>query len=192
MQIFRSPSQAVDIAIRLYLCLFMLVYGLGKFYGAMFDIATPEQLQKPMQEADLYHLTWYWFYRNTAFTFFIGAVQISGAILLLFRRTVILAGILLLPILLGIFMISIFCVGAVVLVTRVGFYLLLFSLLFAHRRRQLTAVWNVITAQEQERLTQTLPRTPGRIFLIIVTMVSIAVVDLAIFWICGGLTGWQL
>ena len=87
--------------------LVMLVYGFAKVNGSQFTILDSE-LDKPMGHVSGFWLTWYYFGFSKFYGNFIALAQISGALLLTFRRTTLLGASLLAPILTNIILVDIF------------------------------------------------------------------------------------
>jgi len=85
----------------------ILIYGFAKLNGSQFTILASE-LDKPMREVSGFWLTWYYFGYSPAYGNFIGLVQITGGILLMFRRTTLLGSCILLPVITNIILVDIF------------------------------------------------------------------------------------
>src|SRR6185312_3237754 len=84
----------------------LLIYGFAKINGSQFTILDSE-LDKPMGHVSGFWLTWYFFGFSTFYGNFLALAQITGALLLTFRRTVLLGACLLAPILTNIVIIDI-------------------------------------------------------------------------------------
>jgi hypothetical protein len=74
-----------------------LFYGFAKLWGAQFTVLDSE-LDKPMGQVSGFWLTWYYFGYSPLFGGVVALAQIGGAILLMFRRTTLLAACALIPV----------------------------------------------------------------------------------------------
>jgi hypothetical protein len=101
------PGEWAYIILRYGLALFLLLYGFAKLTGAQFTILDSE-LDKRMGHVSGFWLTWYYFSFSKIYGTIIALVQIAGAVLLMFRRTTLLAAFLLLPVLANIVLIDVF------------------------------------------------------------------------------------
>lgn len=135
----------IDLAVRIFLAFFMIDYGVSKLNGGMFDNATEDILNTPLKEVDLFHLTWYWFHKNQLLSVTVGIFQIIGSLLLLYKRTVLIGCALLLPILLNILLIDIYCTNMPALVARIGYYIFLVFLLCYLRRDKVIEIFRLMT-----------------------------------------------
>jgi ABC-type multidrug transport system fused ATPase/permease subunit len=97
-------------AIRYFIALDMFVFGLCKFFHIQFN--TPMALlDNPFNTIANDDLMWAFYGRSYAFTLLIGTMEMVGALLLLFKRTWLVAIFFLLPICLNIFCLDIFYNG---------------------------------------------------------------------------------
>ena len=85
----------------------ILIYGFAKINGSQFTILASE-LDKPMREVSGFWLTWYYFGYSSIYGNFIALVQITGGILLMFRKTTLLGSCILLPVITNIIFVDIF------------------------------------------------------------------------------------
>lgn len=94
-------------AIRYGLALQLTSFGLAKLVDMQFH--TPNYvLDRPLRAVTGYALTWYYFGASRPFDVILGLIQVTGAALLLGRRTTLLGVLVLLPVLVNIFLINIF------------------------------------------------------------------------------------
>jgi ABC-type multidrug transport system fused ATPase/permease subunit len=99
-------------ALRYILSLDMVVFGVCKFFRVQFN--TPlALLDNPFNTLPDSDLMWAFFGHSYPFTLVIATLEITGALMLLFRKTRLLAVIFLLPICLNIFALDIFYNGVV-------------------------------------------------------------------------------
>jgi hypothetical protein len=124
-----------------YACAWSLYfYGITKLTGH--QLVVPEWVaQKPIGSLDGYTLTWYYFGYSHAYKYILGIIQVSSATLLLFRKTALLAAIVMLPIMVNIVLINIFYVigpGAEILAIFISTSLLL---LLWHEREAFRALF---------------------------------------------------
>jgi len=91
-----------------YCCAFLLyMYGVSKLMHLQFNLAA--QLgERPVGSLTGYELTWFYFGYSRAYACILGLVQIAGATLLLFRKTTLMAAIILLPVMTNILLINMF------------------------------------------------------------------------------------
>jgi hypothetical protein len=93
----RSYNQAlywVTVLVRYYLALTMIEYGIIKLFKFQFPDLTERRLTQRYGESSPMGLAWRFLSYSTAYNYFMGFAEISGALLLLFRRTVTLGAIL--------------------------------------------------------------------------------------------------
>ncbi len=99
----------LELALRINVFLKLTLYGLGKIIGGQFYLKgnIPEDIANiPLGETGSYNLAWTFFGHSRAYILFIGISQLIGAFLLLFNRTKLLGGAILIPILLNIIMVD--------------------------------------------------------------------------------------
>ena len=85
------------------------MYGITKLNGH--QLVVPDWVaQKPIGSLDGQTLTWYYFGYSHAYKYILGSIQVCSASLLLFRKTALLAAMLMLPIMVNIVLINIFYV----------------------------------------------------------------------------------
>ena len=75
------------VGLRYHLAVVMLSYGFGKVFRLQFPAPGPGTLTQPFGEASPMLLLWTFMGASRAYTFFAGAVEVLGGLLLLFRRT---------------------------------------------------------------------------------------------------------
>jgi hypothetical protein len=91
-----------------YFCAFMLyTYGISKLLHLQFNMQT-QLAQQPVGTLPGYELTWFYFGYSRGYAVLLGAVQILGATLLLFRKTALLGSLSMLPVMANILLINIF------------------------------------------------------------------------------------
>lgn len=93
----RSYNRAlywVTVLVRYYLALTMIEYGMVKLFKFQFPDLTERRLTQRYGESSPMGLAWRFLSYSTAYNYFMGFAEISGALLLLFRRTVTLGAIL--------------------------------------------------------------------------------------------------
>ena len=88
---------------------FLYFYGITKLTGH--QLVLPASFaQKPIGSLSGYDLTWYYFSYSHAYTYILGILQVCSATLLLFRKTALLAAMVMLPVMVNIVLINIFYV----------------------------------------------------------------------------------
>lgn len=158
-----------------YIAAFILMfYGWAKLNGAQFTILDSE-LDKPMREVSGFWLTWYyfgysWFYGNV-----IGLTQVVGAIMLLFRKTTLIATCLLLAVVANIILID-FCygidLGALIVALFLG--LCLISIASFHKDELIDLFWgkqNDVSSPERKRRSILFAKIITRSFIIILPVI---------------------
>lgn len=107
-QINSEKIYAIMYAIIRYTIAFNLAsFGWKKFLGLQFVVPN-EISDKPMNQQSGEWLTWFYFGHSFAFGVIIATIQIAGAYLLLFRRTLLLAATILFAFMLNLTLINIF------------------------------------------------------------------------------------
>ena len=137
-----SYSQLLDW-LRYFSAFMLFMYGFSKLLHLQFNLQS-ELAQRPIGSLTGYQLTWYYYGYSRGYACLLGVTQVAGASLLLFRKTTLLAALLLTPIMANILLINIF-----ILVNDYGPYvisaLILASLLFIlwhQRQRLVSAFWS--------------------------------------------------
>jgi hypothetical protein len=91
-----------------YICAFLLYsYGLSKLMHLQFNMAS-ELGSRPIGSLNGYELTWFYYGYSRVYASILGLTQVLGATLLLFRRTTLLAAMIMLPVMANILLINIF------------------------------------------------------------------------------------
>jgi hypothetical protein len=102
-----------------YFCAFMLyMYGTSKLLHLQFNLSS-SLAQRAIGSLNGYQLTWFYFGYSRIYACILGATQLAGATLLLFRKTTLLGACLMLPVMANIVLINIF-----ILVNDYGPYLM--------------------------------------------------------------------
>lgn len=91
-----------------YICALLLCfYGVSKLTGH--QLVVPSWVAKqPIGSLDGYTLTWYYFGYSHAYKYILGAIQVLCAALLLFRKTALLAAVVMVPMMVNILLINFF------------------------------------------------------------------------------------
>jgi hypothetical protein len=82
--------EVLRVVVRLVLALQMISYGTAKVLPLQFGTLTPSRLVAPVGEIPPMGLLWTFMAASTAYTFFGGAAELLGGLLLVFRRTTLL------------------------------------------------------------------------------------------------------
>jgi hypothetical protein len=91
-----------------YICALLLYfYGVSKLTGHQLTVPL-ELAQKPIGSLDGYTLTWYYFGYSQTYKDILGSIQITGASLLLFRKSALFAAAMMVPVMANILLINIF------------------------------------------------------------------------------------
>lgn len=83
------------VVLRYYLASMMMLYGFSKINHAQFPFPGPFQLSQPLGQFSPMGLAWAFMGYSTGYNWFTGTAEVMGGILLLFRRTTVLGGIIL-------------------------------------------------------------------------------------------------
>lgn len=144
----------LEWALRINVCLKIANYGLGKIIGGQFyrPGSIPEKIaQTPLGETNSYDLAWTFFGHSNGYILFIGISQIIGATLLLFNRTKLLGGAILIPILLNIIVVdSLFGVAYGALFSAC-FYLASILFVFYMERELVTGIIRKLLVTSEEK-----------------------------------------
>ena len=90
-----------------YFCAFMLyMYGVSKLLHLQFNVA--ELAPRPIGSLNGYQLTWFYYGYSRVYASILGLTQVTGATLLLFRKTTLLAALIMLPVMANILLINMF------------------------------------------------------------------------------------
>ncbi len=116
-------------------------YGYAKLNGTMFKNASIKVLETPLYKVDMFHLTWFWFDKNSPLSISIGVLQIIIATLLLFKQTRLIATMLAVPILMGILLIDVYCTNLPGLIIRIIFYLSICFYIFLINKNKIKALF---------------------------------------------------
>lgn len=116
-------------------------YGYAKLNGTMFKNATNKILDTPLSKVDMFHLTWFWFDKNSLLSISIGVLQIIIATLLLFKQTRLIAAMMAVPILMGILLIDMNCTNLPGLTIRIVFYLAICFYIFLINKTRLKTLF---------------------------------------------------
>ena len=135
-----------------YFCAFLLyTYGMSKLLHLQFNMSS-ELAQRPIGSLNGYQLTWFYFGYSRVYACILGLTQVTGATLLLFRKTTLLAGLIMLPVMVNILLINIF-----ILVNDYGPYVIsalictaLLAILWNQRAALFTLLWATQNAEPNE------------------------------------------
>ncbi len=125
-----------------YICVFLLYfYGMAKLSGHQLTVP-PAMAQQPIGSLSGYWLTWYYYSHSPIYKDILGLTQLTGASLLLFRKTALLAAVIMTPVMVNILLINIFYSIAVGAEVNSAFILACMLLLMWHQRAMLLdALW---------------------------------------------------
>lgn len=105
-----TKEQILDfivLSLRWYLAYYMFNYGLSKINGEQFGNRGLTILNTPLKDVTKFDLAWHLFSLDRTFDIVVGIVQIIGALLIIFNKTLLIGALLLIPILVQIFLIDI-------------------------------------------------------------------------------------
>lgn len=135
-----------------YICAFLLyMYGMSKLMHLQFSLG-PKLAGRPIGSLTGYELTWYYYGYSRIYACILGATQILGATLLLFRKTTFLGAAMMLPVMANILLINIF-----IMVNDYGpestatiILLSLLTILWYDRARLIAVFWNEQSGERVE------------------------------------------
>lgn len=133
---------------RYYVCIFLLLYGVGKLAGGQFYRRgqLPEEVANTtLGEALPFDLAWTFMGYSGAYVAFIGVSQVIGALLLLNRRTTLLGVTILIPIMLNIVVFDIIFLDAYGALASAVIYLLLLLLILYFNRDLVKKAFRALT-----------------------------------------------
>jgi hypothetical protein len=85
----------------------LLLYATSKLLGRQFSVA-PELALRPIGSLSGHDLAWYYYSYSHVYATLLGLIQLTGAVLLLFRKTALLGAAVLLPVMTNILLINLF------------------------------------------------------------------------------------
>lgn len=97
----------LQVVIRFWLADGIVGYGLAKIFQTQFAVA-PHRFDMIVGEMSGFSLTWFYFSYSYTLAVIIGSIQVMGSVFLLFRKTVLIGVIMLLPVMLNIILINVF------------------------------------------------------------------------------------
>jgi hypothetical protein len=135
-----------------YFCAFMLyMYGISKLLHLQFNMQS-QLAQQTIGSLTGYQLTWFYFGFSRGYAIILGLTQVVGATLLLFRKTMLLGTLAMLPVIANILLINVF-----IMVNYYGPYLIsglicvsLLIILWHQRAPLVSLLWS---AQNVERVS---------------------------------------
>jgi hypothetical protein len=86
--------ELLRVVMRHFLAVMMFIYGADKLVPIQFGILTPDDLVTPIGERSPMGLLWNFMAASPYYTAFTGAVEFSGGLLLVFRRTTLLGALI--------------------------------------------------------------------------------------------------
>lgn len=131
---------------------FLYFYGISKLTGH--QLVVPAWVaQKPIGSLDGYTLTWYYFGYSHAYKYILGLIQIFAASLLLFRKTALLAALVMVPIMANIVLINLFY-GIAAGAEFLAFFILgaMILLLWHQRRAFFDVLWSSQQAESKSSI----------------------------------------
>ncbi|MEM6261764.1 MAG: hypothetical protein AAGI38_04605 [Bacteroidota bacterium] len=157
MNLLSALPRLLEIISRVYVWIFLNLYGWGKILGGQFHRRgnLPEEVaQIPLAEVGAYDLAWTFMGYSQAYILFIGISQVIGAWLLLLNRTKILGVAILLPVMFNVLVFdAIFLDTKGALVNATIYTLMLFYILFYNRVAVIEAFHSLTSSAERSGLT---------------------------------------
>lgn len=141
------------LSIRILLSLIFISYGVGKLIGGQFGNLTEQELSTPIKDLSLFKIAWYLF-DHQPFKMFIGISQIIAALLLLYKRTMIIGALMLIPIVANILIIDLTIMPygfKIAFAFRLTLYLFYIALLLYYYRKDLFPVIGKMSSVQPSR-----------------------------------------
>lgn len=91
---YKTLTNIVFTYARYYLALYLLSYGFAKFYDGQFIFPDVDRLEQKIGDASPMGLLWTFMGFSKAYTAFSGVCEVVGGLLLFFRRTTVLGGLI--------------------------------------------------------------------------------------------------
>lgn len=140
----------LELALRIWTAFFIFIYGIAKwkqFEGAkLIDIS--------IKDATEFQMMWAFFGTTKIYPLIVGSIQITGAILLLFRRTKLLGAVLLTPVFINIIILDIlYKINEGALLNAVVFQSVLIFI-FIQQRQKIIQIFNTLILAEDNYLSQ--------------------------------------
>lgn len=137
-------SKVIEWVFRLYVFIFLSIYGFGKLAGGQFyrkGQLPPEVGRLTLEQADSFSLGWTFMGHSYGYILIIGLIQLLGAFMLLSNRTKLLGTLVLLPVMVNIVLFDIiFLEPKGALVNAIIYLLMLLGILWINRKVIQTAV----------------------------------------------------
>jgi len=124
----------LTVFVRYYCAFTMFGFGLAKLYRVQFAFPSLSSLLQPLGTYSPMHMAWTFFGYSKAYNYFMGVLEVTGGLLLLFRRTTRLGAIFLLAVMLNVVFIN-YCFDVCVKIVSSGLVLMALFLLWQERRR---------------------------------------------------------
>ena len=175
----------VEWALRINVFIKLFIYGSGKILGGQFyrKGEIPEAIASiPLGEVNSYNLAWTFFGHSKGYILFIGISQLIGAFLLLFNRTKLLGGAILIPILLNIIVVDAFFGVAYGALFSACFYLA--SILFVFYRKKEEIIEAIRSLVITEPLSK-IKKIPYQIVLIGIAFGVVFLIELFFIGVFG-------
>lgn len=127
------------VVLRFYVGYIMLTYGMAKVIPLQFREPSFSRLLMPYGESSPMGLVWTFIGASKAYTIFSGLAEVIGGMLLFYRKTTILGGILLIPVLTNIVLIN-FCYDVPVKLYSLELLIMVLLIMAPHSKRFLNVI----------------------------------------------------
>jgi hypothetical protein len=146
-------KKVLEHAARYYVCLFLLLYGIGKMIGGQFyrrGELPDEVAAMTLAEAPAFELAWTFMGYSGTYIAFIGISQIVGSLLLLNERTKLLGVTILIPIMVNIVVFDIVFLNAYGALANAFIFLFLLLLILYLNQDKVSAAFRALTQVQGE------------------------------------------
>lgn len=146
-------KKVLEHAARYYVCLFLLLYGIGKMIGGQFyrrGELPDEVAAMTLGEAPAFELAWTFMGYSGTYIAFIGISQIVGSLLLLGERTKLLGVTILIPIMVNIVVFDIVFLNAYGALANAFIFLFLLLLILYLNQDKVSAAFRALTQVQGE------------------------------------------
>lgn len=146
-------KKVLEHAARYYVCLFLLLYGIGKMIGGQFyrrGELPDEVAAMTLGEAPAFELAWTFMGYSGTYIAFIGISQIVGSLLLLSERTKLLGVTILIPIMVNIVVFDLVFLNAYGALANAFIFLFLLLLILYLNQDKVSAAFRALTQVQGE------------------------------------------
>ena len=147
----------LEITCRLYVFIFLNIYGLGKIFGGQFYTTSkiPDEIAiMPIEQVPDFELAWTFMGRSFGYILFIGLAEIIGACLLLFNKTKLIGTLILIPIMVNVIVFDIFFLDAYgALGSATIYFLMLITILVINKEKIIKLLVELVSVKRTPQIS---------------------------------------